>query len=95
MTDIGPEDWVECVDASLPRGWWCGQPPVLGAIYRVDRLWVCRWNLYPVVSLVGFPRFSMGLEWGYGLFRFRPIRDEPKVVTREAKRDVSVKEHTR
>lgn len=79
MSDIGPGDYVLCVDAdtpSVPRGRFLDQRrPVTGAHYFVSAAFVNPRGDPSI--LIGWERESMnrvhGGRWGYGLHRFRKI----------------------
>ena len=77
MSDIGPGDWVECVDDSLPDGDWDDSPTpfMLGALYQIERLQVLP-SGRPGCCVIG-------IEGCYRLARFRPIRDGQERITRK------------
>lgn len=99
MSDIGPGDWVECVDnsprlASQPAGYSLMRAlddyMLVGALYCVRRIWVDE-EVGPLVELVGVstgrsPRALERFGDGFHLSRFRPIRDGQERITREALR---------
>lgn len=99
MSDIGTGDWVECVDdqpfTPCAPGYRAVKPPlVFGALYCVESVgWPMHWDgdVGEGIRLVGVPP-PLIPHSGYRIERFRPIRDDPKAVIREAKRDASVKE---
>jgi hypothetical protein len=83
--DIGPGDWVECVDASPVNG--LPVSLVVGARYQIERVHDYLPHLGNAASdwfdcavdLVGVNGPAPDLAWG--LFRFRPIdRPTPEVV---------------
>ena len=76
MSDIGPGDYVQCIDASTPLGSWDTDEFIFeGAYYWVSDVFVNEKN-YPVL-LVGFERTVsskiVGYRQGYGVYRFRKI----------------------
>ena len=81
---IGPGDWVECIDASIPTSVPEGaQHLVLGALYCVDQI---RTGSSGRVGFVlrGMPKTKRGRPVIYLTYRFRPIRDgQERIVKKE------------
>lgn len=91
MSDIGVGDWVECVDASPMNVSNLPSNLVAGALYCVEKLsYVPRGyknSGNPLIGLVGVRSPNWGaaqVKGCFGLWRFRPIRDDKRTVTRAA-----------
>lgn len=92
MSDIGPGDWVECVNTD-PEAFAAGcvmkeedKQLSEGALYVVSDVFCDRMGRTSV--LVGWERLNASLEHGYrcgwGLFRFKPIHrpSQSQLLTR-------------
>lgn len=75
MSDIGPGDFVECVDIAERPGELQTDVLILGAIYRVEQLILVTLPDYgPAVFLVEHPENGPhGLRRCFAPSRFRPI----------------------
>ena len=90
--DIGPGDWVECVDAygvnGIITGMTPGQLGVLrnGSLYLVTRAGVGRYTRLPVVWLKGVTMES--IDGGWWAARFRPIYRPKDSIAQRLTRDI-------
>lgn len=83
---IGPGDWVECIDASVPVDPPLGaQHLVLGALYCVDQVRLSPRTGNTGFVLCGLPKSKAGRLVIYLPYRFRPIRDGQERIVKPEK----------
>lgn len=83
--DVGPGDWVVCVDTSAKRPWHTFAPALLvrGATYRVTECLVDPVTGNPVLRLAEFDHAALarlaaiegGRHLGFAAYRFRKLPD--------------------